>query len=243
MERDGDVTPPAIPDIPKADGSDLVYKVGLAVLSLIPLPITPVVEMMIRSPTDKRNDNWRSEMTLAVKYLGERLSEVEFSALKQDEEFATTLLRATRAAMSTHRKEKHEMLRNAVLHSALPNAPEDDERTVFLNLVDEFSVAHILILKTFSQPVVSDGLGFSLEDSDWKSNMGVGFLFDFVQNVTPETELDYNFFILVLSDLHNRDLISNTHQERHVLARFSHWPELTTFGGKFLNFIESPLDD
>ena len=59
------------------------------------------------------------------------------------------MLRATNAAMSTHRKEKHEMLRNAVLNSALPNAPEDDERTVFLNLVDEFSVTHILVLKAF----------------------------------------------------------------------------------------------
>ena len=61
----------------------------------------------------------------------------------------TTMLNAARIVTYTHRKEKHEMLRNAVLNSALPNAPEDDERTVFLNLAEEFSVAHIHVLKSF----------------------------------------------------------------------------------------------
>ena len=67
----------------------------------------------------------------------------------RDEEFAQLAACTRMQFMFTHRKEKHEMLRNAVLNSALPNAPEDDERTVFLNLVDEFSLHTFMILKAF----------------------------------------------------------------------------------------------
>ena len=244
MERDGDVTPPTIPDIPKADGSDLAYKVGLAFLSLFPLPITPVVEMMIRSPMSKRDENWRREMTVVVKCLGERLSEVEFSALKQDEEFATTLLRATRAAMSTHRKEKHEMLRNAVLHSALPNAPVDDERTVFLNLLEEFSVAHIHVLKSFLLPVDPDKIPpFSLSSGDWMNSLGTSHFYDLVRKTNPDTSLDFHLFLLILSVLHNRSLISNVLSDPHRAARICERPEVTAIGHRFLDFIESPLDN
>ena len=232
-------------NIPKSDARDLVRQLILDSLALTQIPhLSTLVGTAISAPIEKRVFVWRSSVVEAILELQRtRPADINVEELAQNEEFGTTVLRATNVVMSTHRKEKHDMLRNAVLNSALPDAPVDDERTVFLNFIDQLSPTHAIILKTFSQPVVSDGLGFSLEDSDWKSNVGVGFLFDFVQNVTPETELDYNFFILVLSDLHNRDLISNTHQERHSLARFSHWPELTALGCRFLKFIESPFDD
>ena len=231
-----------LPEVPEPDSKDQIRKVIIATLGPIP-GASLIADLFLASPFQDRLINWLKDFAEKFELLCERVESIDPKALVKDEVLRTTMFNAMRLVTYTHRKEKHEMLRNAVLNSAMPNAPEDDERTVFLNFFDEFSVAHILILKTFSQPVVSDGLGFSLEDSDWKSNVGVGFLFDFVQNVTQETKLDYNFFILVLSDLHSRGLISNTHQEIHSLARSSHWPELTTFGCKFLKFIESPLDD
>ena len=146
--------------------------------------------------------------------------------------------------MSTHREEKHEMLRNAVLHSALPNAPIDDERTVFLNLLDEFSVAHIQVLKAFDHLYALEGLWLSFEDAKWRLNgLALDSLFDFVGREIQGARPEYHLFISILSDLHNRELISNTHPRKGLAARMSDQPELTDFGRKFLEFIEFPLDD
>ncbi len=233
-----------MPDIPEPDGSDIAHGIGRAVLSLIPLPVSPIAELMIRSPMDKRVDNWRRELTAVVQILHRRLDEVELEALKRDDEFATTFLHVTRAAVSTHRKEKHEMLRNALVNSALPDAPVDDERTVFLNLLDEFSVAHVQILKTFRLlPVNESHFSLSLGSDSWRQNLATGHLYDFVRNANPHVGLDFHLFLSILPDLHNRGLISNSHPEPHRASRLTQLPELTTFGHRFLKFIESPLDD
>ncbi len=136
------------------------------------------------------------------------------------------------------------MLRNVIVNSALPNAPEDDERTVFLNLIEEFTVAHIHILKAFKFPPDDEYfLPFSLEDSNWRENLALGQLYNFVQRVNSETVIDYHLFITILPDLHNRGLISNILSERNILSELKHQPTLTTFGRRFLKFIEFPLDD
>ncbi|MCY4525864.1 MAG: hypothetical protein OXB89_04580 [Anaerolineaceae bacterium] len=234
----------SVPDIPEPDSSDIAYGIGRAVLSIIPLPISPIAEMMIRSPMDKRVDKWRIEMTKVVQYLNERLNEVELESLTHSEEFATTFLHVTRAAVSSHRKEKHEMLRNALLNSALPDAPEDDERTLFLNFVEEFSVAHVQVLKALRQTVApSDELPISLESRNWRLNDALGPFFDFVGQAIPDRNLNFQTFLSILPDIHNKGLISNIHPEPHSASELYEQPKLTPFGRRFLAFLESPLDD
>jgi hypothetical protein len=45
--------------------------------------------------------------------------------------------------MRTHQDAKVESLRNAVINSALPTAPDMDLRAFFLHLVDELSPTHL----------------------------------------------------------------------------------------------------
>lgn len=232
-----------LPEVPRPDRSDLVRKGIVGIMSAIPFA-APIVDMVLPSTFENRLITWLMKLKEDFEKLEKKVDELDPKALAEDEEFMTTVLNAARIVSFTHRKEKHEMLRNVVLNSALPDAPEDDERTVFLNLVEEFSVSHILVLKAFRLPGIRDLLGFSLEVGEWRENAGVGELFDFVTNSTPELDIKFDFFVLVLSGLHARQLIGNSHQEvRRTLTRISHTPELTAFGQRFLKFIESPLDD
>src|SRR5206468_713468 len=66
--------------------------------------------------------------------------------------FTSTFIHATLIAMRTHQEEKLEALRNAVINSALPKAPEDDLQLMFLNLIDQFGEWHIRLLKFYSNP-------------------------------------------------------------------------------------------
>ena len=240
------MNPPSIPEIPNSDGSDIAYGIGQVILSLLPGPVNSIAAMLIRSPMDRRNDNWRIQLTKVIAYLFERMDENTFEALKHNEEFATTILHATRAAMFTHRKEKHEMLRNAVLNSALPNAPEDDERTVFLNLIEEFSVTHIFILLSLEQFRAPRGLSLSLSNPQWRNESQLKELYELLSKHLQEPRPQYQFFVSILSDVYNKGLIDNYHSdESHPSSpsKRSLSPELTDFGRRFLKFIESPLDD
>lgn len=232
-------------EIPKSDGRDLVRQLALDTVSLSQIPhLRTLVGASISSPIENRVLAWRKSVAEALLELQQRRpSDIDFDSLVKSEEFGTTWLRATNVVITNHRKEKHEMLRNAVLNSALPSAPEDDERTIFLNFVDEFSVVDVLILTTLLHPATYNLLGFSLDEGNWRSNAGAFELFDFMQKETPGNELKFDFFVQALSKFHARSLISNTHSESRELSNMSHVPEVTSFGRRFLKFIESPLDE
>lgn len=61
-------------------------------------------------------------------------------------------VQATRATVSTHRREKLEALRNAVLNSALSRALDHERQTIFFHLIEMFSVTHFDILRLFADP-------------------------------------------------------------------------------------------
>ncbi|NEQ73218.1 MAG: hypothetical protein F6K23_09095 [Okeania sp. SIO2C9] len=61
--------------------------------------------------------------------------------------FKTTFKKAIRIDDCEHQQEKLEVLRNAVLNSAIPNSLKDDIQAIFLKWIDEFTVSHIRLLR------------------------------------------------------------------------------------------------
>jgi hypothetical protein len=57
------------------------------------------------------------------------------------------MIQATQSAGRTHRKEKLEALRNAVLNIALGHKPSEDLQAIFMNLVDSFAPVHLELLR------------------------------------------------------------------------------------------------
>ncbi|MCY3907862.1 MAG: hypothetical protein OXF63_11495 [Anaerolineaceae bacterium] len=235
--------PELLPDVPEPDSRDQLRKVIVAALGPIP-GASLVVDLILASPFQDRLIDWLRDLAEKFERLCERVEEIDPNALVKEEEFKTTFVNAMRLVTYTNRKEKHEMLRNAVLNSALPDAPEDDERTVFLNLVESFSVAHIQCIRAFNLfPREEFNLALSLDAPHWRADMAVNQLYDFIQNVNSPTDLDFDLFLLILTDLHSRGLLSSIRPESDKLDDVGEQPRLTTLGRKFLQFIESPLDD
>ena len=235
-------------NIPKSDARDLVRQLILDSLALTQIPhLSTLVGTAISAPIEKRVFVWRSSVVEAILELQRtRPADIKVEELAQNEEFGTTVLRATNVVMSTHRKEKHDMLRNAVLNSALPDAPVDDERTVFLNLIEEFSVTHIFILLSLEQFRAPRGLSLSLSNPQWRNESQLKELYELLSKHLQEPRPQYQFFVSILSDVYNKGLIDNYHSdESHPSSpsKRSLSPELTDFGRRFLDFNESPLDD
>ena len=62
------------------------------------------------------------------------------------------MVSATRTVEHTHQAEKIEALRNAVLNSVAPGAPDADTQAIILNLIDRFTPSHLRLLTLWDDP-------------------------------------------------------------------------------------------
>ena len=92
------------------------------------------------------------EIAQALGELSERVEGFNIEDLAENPAFISTVLNASQAAMRSHQEEKLEALQNAVLNSALPNAPDDDFQLVFVSYVDTLAPWHLRLLKFYSDP-------------------------------------------------------------------------------------------
>ena len=145
-------------DPPGSGELDRAHAVGRALLSAIPWAGGAAVELfnqLVRPPLDRRQHIWMESVAIGLEGLEGRVASIE--GLAANDVFVDTLLQASQAAILTSDREKLDALRNAVLNSALPEAPEPAMQQLFIQVVREFTVWHIRMLQllrtgTFWEP-------------------------------------------------------------------------------------------
>lgn len=134
---------------PKPDELDSLHTGTKAILSLIPTA-GELFTLIVAPPIQRRNEEWQAEIAAAVRRLEER--HISPEQLRDNPVFVDALLSASAAVLKTSRQEKREALRNAVINSALPGAPEAAVQQIFIGLVDRFTEWHLRILGLFANP-------------------------------------------------------------------------------------------
>jgi len=132
--------------------ADKVHRLSRAALSAIPFAGSATVEILnsiIAPPVEKRRDKWAAEVTKAINFLLEE-REVTLQNLQENEQFITTFLHASNIAFRTHEADKLRALKNAIVKSALPEAPESSLQQIFLGYIDMFTAVHIRALQQIS---------------------------------------------------------------------------------------------
>ena len=196
--------------------------------------------LVLASPLTRRRDEWMESIAEALKKLEEKVEGFKIEDLSKNESFITTILHATQAAIRNHQKEKLIALRNAVLNSALSNAPEEDLQMLFLNYVDTLTPQHLLILKFFDNPeLFIKKLGVKILDWEEISPLNVFFY------LYPRYSDRQYLFDLLLQDLADfRELLSEEKirnpMKKLAYLRTSH---STYLGKQFIKFIESPIEE
>jgi len=227
---------------PSPDGRDHIHKLVKLGLQAIP-GVGPVIaeglDLVVRPPLGKRLDKWCKSVYEKLKELEESCNSFSMGSLQENEEFITVVLNATQIAVRTHREEKLEALRNAVLNVAMRNAPEEDLQDIFLNLIDRFTPWHLRVLKLFHQP---PGSLLAVK----ASFLGI------LTNAFPQLKGRRDFCYVLMMDLENNSLVVGTQGGGVDLALTSHLdlpmePEslrerikTTEQGEKFLGFITHP---
>lgn len=117
-------TPPS-----HSDRRQLVQTGAEAVLNAVPFVGGSAAVILVAAldhKLNKRRERWFTEVAEGLEELKERGDGFDLGALADNEAFVDAVVTAMRIVDRTSHKEKLDLLRNAVLNSALPTAPDED---------------------------------------------------------------------------------------------------------------------
>lgn len=212
-------------DVPKQSKGDAAHAIVKAGLSAVPVVGGPAVELfqyVIQPPLEKRREAW-------MKDVGEKLSELEAKGLKlenlqSNEQFVSAVMYASQAALRTHQEEKLRALRNAVLHVAKGQAPDEAIQHLFFNFVDSFTELHLRILKVFQSPTPPP-------------SMSMGGLSDVLEFNIPELRGRREIYDQFWQDLHSRGLVRTGGLHMTMSGNGLAQKQTSGLGDAFLQFI------
>jgi len=140
-------------EVPEKEPVDYVVSVVKATVAAIPkwwaAPAAEVVGLILGSPVERRRDEFLEDVLWVVQETAARVEDLQPEKLAQNEAFVSATMQAVQIAMKTHRKEKRESLRNALLHIALSKSIDEEKQMVFWGLIDALSVTQLELLNLF----------------------------------------------------------------------------------------------
>jgi hypothetical protein len=224
---------------------------GAAIGGLIGGPIAEFFGAIFAAPLSKREAHWLTSFYEDFEILQDKVGNLTIEDLQQNEVFVSTFLHASQVAMRTHQGEKLEALRNAVLNSTLPDAPDDDMQLMFVNLIDTMTPWHLRLLTYFINPREygeKRGIHYpslSTRGRDISTQDGPRAV---LEHTFQELVARPDFYQQVVRELYIRGLTSTDPLDKSLdpdgLDFYGHeFDSITTdFGTQFLAFITSPLE-
>jgi hypothetical protein len=131
----------------QSDRRQGLSKVGEMAVSMVPVvggPLGVVLADVLARPYNRRMEEWLTSLAVALHGLEERVG--SFEDLADNEAFVDAVAAGMRIAERS-RREKRDLLRNAVLNTALAVDPDEDRQHIFFDLVDRLPPASLRLLK------------------------------------------------------------------------------------------------
>ena len=224
-------------EVPEATLKDRLHTLAKAGIASIPVAGAAASELftvILAPPLEKRRVEWMNDVAEHLKELEER-GELNLEDLQDNETFITTVMQASQAAIRNHQSEKREALQNAVLNSALPQAPEESIQQYFITLIDTFTIEHIRLLDLFKDPPA----WFQKNNVALPQFLSAG-LEDVIISAWPELKNQYEFLNAVLEELQGKGFFVGGGL-RITITRHGLFEKRTTkLGDSFLAFITAP---
>ena len=213
---------------------------GRAALAAIPLvggSITEVLSLVLAPAVSRRRDTWLRELADALEEAERKIDGFTIENLIQDEAFVSAVIEATRSAISTHKDEKRDALRNGLLNIALHRSTDEDQQQTFLRYIEELTVWHLRILRLFQNPskhLATKGLGTS-----YYMGSASQVLTDFYPELADKREL----YDQIAADLASRGLVGAGFLHGMMSAQGMVAKRTSVLADRFLDFIADPLHD
>lgn len=224
----------------KKTAGDAAREVGRAIISAIPAaggPLQVLFENIFTAPLEKRKQAWLEQLAGVVNELQEKVEGFTPDKLAENETFITVAIQASQIAVRNHQQEKLQALRNAVLNSALPNPPEEDQQIIFLMLVDRLTSWHLRVLALLNSP------------ENWMKRHGIsnpgwdmGGVSAVIEHCFPYLRGKQEFYDQLVRDIQTEGLVTQGQFLHMTMTGNGMLGSRTSGMGKqFLRFISEPV--
>jgi hypothetical protein len=228
-------------------------KVGEMALSMVPVvggPLGIALADALARPHQQRMDDWLASLAVALRELEERVG--TFDDLADNEAFVDAVATGARAA-ERNRREKRDLLRNAVLNTALAVDPDEDRQHVFFDLIERLPPMSLRMLKFVADARYREEvIGYEPP----AARQQVVYIADIAPLLCPAPNFDdRRQDVVVLLDrlcvqLKDEGLLgtgslteSGYDKEYEYFAHHVTLGAVTPIGRSFLEFIEDPRDN
>jgi hypothetical protein len=228
-----DTTPPG-----KSTGREIVERIGEAAVGSVPLAgnaLAVTLFTVLNWRLERRRDEWLTQLAEGVEELRERIADFDLETLAENDLFVDAVVTATRTIEHTHQEEKITALRNAVLNSVAPDAPDADTQAIFFSLVDRFTPSHLRLLTLWDDPPA----WFSSHGLAPPQDVMAGSRTLTVEAGLPEMRGRKDFYGLIASELGAAGML--TASLSGMVTAPALMDRLTTdLGRQFVRFISPP---
>jgi len=228
-----DTTPPH-----DSNSRELLQRAIEAGLQFVPgiggaLAVTFVTAVTWR--LNQKREEWLRALAEGVEDLRQQLGDIDLDALVSDGRFTDAVVSAARTVEHTHQTDKLDALRNAVLNSVGPDAPDADTQSIFMNMVDRFTPSHLRMLALWDDPPA----WFSSHSLPYPTSSGNRART--VEAALPEMQGQGQLITLIAGELKTAQLL--TADMAGIVSDQGMMQRLTTdFGRQLLRFISpSPV--
>jgi hypothetical protein len=227
---------------PEPTEADVALGAGRAALAAIPMiggTLTEVLALVLAPAVSRRRDAWFKELADGLEDAELKIDGFRIENLTKDEAFVSAVIEATRSAISTHKDEKRDALRNGLLNIALRRSTDEDQQQTFLRYIDELTVWHLRLLSFFQNP--SAHLAPTNLRADYFTGGAIASL---LETLYPDLQGKRDFYDQVAADLITRGFINSAPGFLHTMMTSSGVisKRTTALADAFLAFIANPLD-
>jgi len=224
--------------VPEESVADDFHRSARAALSAIPVVGGAAIELfnrLLAPPIQRRRDAWLNGLAERINKL-EQEGRVKVEDLQNNDEFVSTVMQASQVAVRNHQREKVDALRNAVLNTAIGQAPDDSKREMFLGLVDTFTVWHLRLLALFTDPPKwFERNGKPVPQFGITSSRHA-----IIQKAFPDASAQGEWLQLVITQLHDQKLIGFDSIMTMLSATGALERATTGLSDEFISFISEP---
>lgn len=134
------------PEPTGADTAHAIARAGIAAIPVVGGSINEVLSLVLAPAVARRRDAWLKELAGALDEMEGKVEGFKIETLADKEAFVSATIQATVIAIRTHRQEKREYLRNALLNIVKGITPDETKQQIFLNAIEAFTPAHVKAL-------------------------------------------------------------------------------------------------
>lgn len=202
--------------------AEIVVKTGTSVIPFAGTLLSCVIDEIKSKSMQKRQEEW-------MRIVEEKLEEcvIDLDTIGDNENFTTTIIKATEIASKTAEREKKEYLANAVV-SSLAFTAEESILMIYMELLEKYTVWHLQILQHFSNPELGIGRG----------NEYMGAADSPLYRRYPHMKERTDLVDKIVTDLQNEGMLSNgSYMHSSMTSNGIYAKRTTKLGDEFLQFV------